>query len=368
MIGFTGQAFISLILSMFVVFMLSKGRLDSGCEPGTKEHARDQERLRLIADLLMVGSDIQMLTGISLFFTIFSLYNSSNPDTNIDLYHLHLVYDTVSFVAVSNCAALICWTFIGTKLPNKSIGIKKSKKNHLIRLNSARHRAAYIFVICFLILTVLFEIRLSGWTLDPSESGKCFRAVGLMAGDDQTSAKGTMAYVGVMSGWLLVVMILALVSSTRLRKILLVLSSLQFPVHIYMMIALRSANAPYLEAAEESEDGWDFGQTTAVVLLAITLSELVQKGVEYWNFEHKDEEEERSIVMETEKAEKTVRVEAGEAPGSTPLLQTQGQSRGQTHGSSQSASLRHRNSQPAAVDDIVKLVNRSDAMDQGRPK
>lgn len=67
-----------------------------------------------------------------------------------------------------------------------------------------------------------------------------------------------------------------------------------------MVIALRLANQDHLEG-EESENGWDFGQTTAVLLLGVTIQELFHKGHEYFTFEKdlKKYDPQHSISRET---------------------------------------------------------------------
>jgi hypothetical protein len=62
-VGFSGQAFISLVLSLWVVFLTKMGHLKLHHEEGTKEHIIEKRRLELVLDMLMVGNDIQMLTG-----------------------------------------------------------------------------------------------------------------------------------------------------------------------------------------------------------------------------------------------------------------------------------------------------------------
>lgn len=90
--GFVGQALISLILAACVFAFSKIGNLDINHEEGTLEHNVESRRLWLISDILMVGNDIQMLLGISYMTTVFArIYN-------MDTYHLHLVFDIVSFV------------------------------------------------------------------------------------------------------------------------------------------------------------------------------------------------------------------------------------------------------------------------------
>lgn len=68
------------------------GSFNGGHAPESIEHAIEQKRLECVSDILMVGNDIQMVIGTSYMISTFS-----NTDT-IDTYHLHLVFDIVSFV------------------------------------------------------------------------------------------------------------------------------------------------------------------------------------------------------------------------------------------------------------------------------
>lgn len=52
-----------------------------------------------------------------------------------------------------------------------------------------------------------------------------------------------------------------------------------------MAIALRQANQGKFEGEVKHENEWDFGQTTAVVLLGIAVVELIAKGRDYYRFE-----------------------------------------------------------------------------------
>lgn len=72
--------------------MTKLGRLDNQHPEGTPEHACEKKRLGFVSEILMVGNDLQMITGIALIITAIS------SAEEIDLYHLHLVFDTVSFV------------------------------------------------------------------------------------------------------------------------------------------------------------------------------------------------------------------------------------------------------------------------------
>lgn len=266
---------------------------------GTADHKAEKKRLELVSDMLMVGNDIQMLTGIntsltsasswcrpvsyarlgiSLIITCFAVRQT------IDLYHLHLVYDVVSFVGVSNCAALVCWFFMKAKI-DPAIAAKKKHRILFLHFSrtSRRHAVTYIFAVLFLALTIVLETRLSDWSLTSTELGKCYVTSGITSwtanhpGADKT-------YVAITAIWLLVVMFMTVLGAPGIRRPLLVIGALQFPVHFYMMISLKVANQGHLEGAE-GETGWDFGQTTALLLLGVTLSELLGKWLNYRRFE-----------------------------------------------------------------------------------
>lgn len=68
-----------------------------------------------------------------------------------------------------------------------------------------------------------------------------------------------------------------------------------------MALALRSANQGKLEGGYENE--WDFGQTTAVVLLCVALREVFDKGLEYFFFE-KDLKKSRALSNENSKKDR----------------------------------------------------------------
>ncbi|KAH8205600.1 hypothetical protein TruAng_000306 [Truncatella angustata] len=182
-----------------------------------EEHEAEKKRLKLVSDILMVGNDVQMLTGIALLITAFSQYGMAGDEDRIDLYHLHLIFDTVSFVGVSNCSALICWTFMAAKLPYMSSPVSsglKQSKNHHLSLTSARHRAGYVFALCFLVLTILLELRLNDWKLESEELGNCFRD-GLTAITSASQPGSAKTYVAVTATWLLGCMITLFIGGTK---------------------------------------------------------------------------------------------------------------------------------------------------------
>lgn len=52
----------------------------------------ERKRLESVADILMVGNDFQMLLGTSYMISVFVSAGK------LDSYHLHLIFDIVSFV------------------------------------------------------------------------------------------------------------------------------------------------------------------------------------------------------------------------------------------------------------------------------
>lgn len=143
----------------------------------------------------------------------------------------------------------------------------------------------YVFAAMFLALTILLGLRLDQWSPN-HRPGRCYYAdLVTTSGADHPAADKT--YVAFTAAWMLLVMAASILLGTRMRRVILILAFLQFPVHLYMAIALRESNQPFLEVKDEDENGWDFGQTTAVVLLAVALGELFRKQREYVRFERR---------------------------------------------------------------------------------
>lgn len=72
--------------------MSKHGNVSLSHEKHTVEYEIEHKRLKSISDILMVGNDIQMVMGLSYMVNAFA------SAENLDLYHLHLVFDIVSFV------------------------------------------------------------------------------------------------------------------------------------------------------------------------------------------------------------------------------------------------------------------------------
>lgn len=199
----------------------------------------------------------------------------------MDTYHLHLVFDIASFVGVSNTAALVCWRYCRAKIDEPDMKLQ-GRKTRISWFNN-RYRAVYIFVALYLALTILLGVRLNEWAPD-QEPGRCYYSA-LVTDPSDAHPDADKYYVGFTSFWLMSVVLASVFVGVKRRRTILVLSSLHFPLHLYMTLALRQANQGKFEGKDVHENNWDFGQTTAVMLLAIAVVELGQKGKEYYEFE-----------------------------------------------------------------------------------
>ncbi|PIG79116.1 hypothetical protein AARAC_007725 [Aspergillus arachidicola] len=276
-VGFAGQALLSLCLSAWVFFLTKHGNLDITYPEGSMKREIERKRLDFVSNILMIGSDIQSTLGISYMITTFSL------SSIMDLYHLHLVFDIVSFVGVSNTAALVCWRFVRAKIDASATNPHSKNTGGRISYWNGRYRATFFFVILYLALLIFLCVRLNEWAPD-TEPGRCYFS-SLVTSPHASHPGADQIYVSVTGSWLIIVILSSVFVGVRARRFILILASLHFPLHLYMAIALRQANQGKFEGEVKHENEWDFGQTTAVVLLGIAVVELIAKGREYYQFE-----------------------------------------------------------------------------------
>ena len=169
----------------------------------------------------------------------------------MDTYHLHLVFDIASFVGVSNTAALVCWRYCRVKIDEPDMKLQ-NKPNVRISWFNGRYRAVYIFVALYLALTILLGIRLNEWAPD-QEPGRCYYST-LVTDPSDSHPAADKYYVGFTSAWLIVVVLASVFAGVKRRRTILVLSSLHFPLHLYMTIALRQANQGKFEGETSHEN------------------------------------------------------------------------------------------------------------------
>ncbi|KAK7920238.1 hypothetical protein PG985_008260 [Apiospora marii] len=269
LISFAGQALLSLFLAGWIVILSKKGHLHLHHHPeGSDEHERRRKRIEFLSDVVNIGNDLQVLLGIALMITAWT------KRKELGLYHLRLVFDTVSFVGVSSIAVLVCLAFC-QKMLNRSTS----------RLSS-RYLTVYGFAIFFIALAITFVIRLAAWQED-GKLGECYNTVG--ASHRFASHPGSdQAYVLITALWVLIAIGMAVFGGSKVLMLVLVFAMLEYPVHLYFMIAIRHANQPLLEGTED-EDRWDFGQTTAMLLLGLAYLEFATKAWKYrkWTMEWK---------------------------------------------------------------------------------
>ncbi|KAL2784686.1 hypothetical protein BJX66DRAFT_329783 [Aspergillus keveii] len=294
LVGFAGQAVISLGLSLWVFFLTTHGNMDITHPEGSKEREIERKRLDFVSAILTIGCDIQLTLGIAYLITTFSQVQI------MDTYHLHMVFDIASFVAVSNTAALVCWRFCRVKIDGQQPtegDADDNEKTHAKRPSesrkrgipgrisywNARYRATFLFIALYLALTILLCIRLNEWAPNTAP-GRCYHSH-LVTSPGASHPDADKIYVSITASWLIGVVLASVFLGVNRRRGILVLSSLHFPLHLYMAIALRQANQGRFEGEAKHENEWDFGQTTAVVLLGGAVVELLAKGREYWVFE-----------------------------------------------------------------------------------
>lgn len=77
LVGFAGQALLSLCLAVWMFFLTKHGNLDITNPEGSVERAIERRRLDFVSNILMVGSDFQSTLGISYLVTTFSQVGGS---------------------------------------------------------------------------------------------------------------------------------------------------------------------------------------------------------------------------------------------------------------------------------------------------
>jgi len=158
-----------------------------------------------------------------------------------------------------------------------------------------------IFAIFYLAYVILFGIKLNQWKTD--ELGHCYR-YNYTALPHSSHPQVDKVYLGITCFYMVLLLIMCFVVAQvdskadyigkifwphdsdghfwvrflawAMRVWLVFTALLQFPLHLYMVIALRAANEKYLEVEEDSEQTWGFGQVVALVLVIPVLREYIR--------------------------------------------------------------------------------------------
>ncbi|KAF2671582.1 hypothetical protein BT63DRAFT_476464 [Microthyrium microscopicum] len=283
--AFGAQGFISLVLSFWVLYLSSRGKLNIKHAEGTPQYEVETKRQELLADILIMGNDAQVLTDIALIITGLASART------IDLYHLHLIFDTVSLVGVSNTATMICWSVPAARMPCYQ---SRRKPGRLSRF-TPRMLATYLFFALFLALTILINVKLNSW--DEDVSGRCYHTH-LAMSPFAKHPRDDQIYISITSIWLLLNIVGPSYGKVKETSKVLALGLTQYPLHLYMLIAMRTANQDFLEG-DHAENEWKFGQTIAVVLLGVTICGIMYAIYEVWEFHESTKENSSGSVKAT---------------------------------------------------------------------
>jgi len=180
---------------------------------------------------------------------------------------------------------------------------------------TGRKTSIYFFSILFLAYAIIVCQRLGDW----SEDGKnphCYNTR-LVTTSGASHPSTDIAYIAVTATWLLLSIAASLTSSQKTAGVILVLAMAQLPIHVYMIAALRTANQDMLEGGNEND--WDFGQTVAIVLLGLAISEIRDGLRDYWRLHRKAKKHHRSNApgpVDDEKLEEVPSAPQAERRGS----------------------------------------------------
>lgn len=149
------------------------------------------------------------------------------------------------------------------------------------RGNFRRTCAGMLFCVLYLVFSALFGRALQFW--DWNEPGKCYDT-SLLAMPSASHPYVDVIYLGVTCFFMFVscsvpVYVLLFMTTGDVEEAeeraetVLILSFVQYPLHLYSVVALRVSNGRLLEG--DSEDTWGFGQVVALVLLGAVLARCV---------------------------------------------------------------------------------------------
>ncbi|KAH8769374.1 hypothetical protein F5882DRAFT_508932 [Hyaloscypha sp. PMI_1271] len=270
LLSFGIQALLTIIISSVSLFLefvtikleweTSQAAIVNKVKFWNRNEATWNQLLTTTKTLLKTNSDVQAVTGIALLISALAQMNT------LAFYHLRLVYDTVSFVAISTTAAIVC-----SLDPQTSSGI-------------IRCCLVLLWFGIYLIYTGAFMGKLKSW--DIATRGRCYNKGG---------NGGPHIYVGVTYSYMCSsVFVAGLITygarAKRSQSIstfkemqrkrrwkvkyplaLLFMAYLLYPTHMRSIITLRTANESLLTSGN-TEQEWGFGQVSAIILLAPNLA------------------------------------------------------------------------------------------------
>jgi hypothetical protein len=180
-------------------------------------------------------------------------------------------------ISVSGIVAFVWMAFVHSRL---------EKPAHKL---SIRYLTTYIYIAFFFALTIVLITHLLEWNINSPELGFCYEVEGSAnPGADQPGTEIT--YVVTTGFALLILMLGAVFAGTKMRTFLVISAAIQYGVHLYFMVVVRQANQPLLEGLE-SENRWDFGQTTSMLLLGLAVAEVAKKLWQYRTWSRKSDAE-----------------------------------------------------------------------------
>ncbi|RMJ04789.1 hypothetical protein CDV36_014540 [Fusarium kuroshium] len=274
---------------------------------------------KCIDKILATIGDVQIINAMGLLIAAFIQHET------LSLYHLRVVYDIANFTAVSACASLInvsadannpkrtrilvfsvytllflpfC-AFLGTKLKNWDEKVPgRCYNTGLTASPDSMHPLAgmiYLGITCFWSITALvccFNSKLDPYrsTTFPTESLqrgveqlKTYMLDSLLRDIQSINQTRGGDYAGFFH-WNPIFLVpqcfftfLYLLFHPKAEYqvwALLPLAMAQYPLHLYMVIAIRIRNERFLEG--DSENDWGFGQIIALVLCAATCIECIR--------------------------------------------------------------------------------------------
>jgi heme/copper-type cytochrome/quinol oxidase subunit 4 len=138
-----------------------------------------------------------------------------------------------------------------------------------------------MFMGMFVALTVTLLVKLGNW--NEEDEGHCYITTFIEV-PDAVHPRSDIVYIVITAAWNLLALVSSVLGGPKRMKAVVILAAAQFPLHLYMMLALRVKNSNHLDG-EESEDSWKFGQTIAVLLLAMVLGDCYHGVIHYRHYE-----------------------------------------------------------------------------------